>query len=169
MFSHIDQQFLNNRSTGFLLLFPFLATALYNLSFTAVATAGAITISAFHIGIAAALSWCFFGVLLHWAGRLPIGTIFLLCLDVMFRGNLVLLLSVVLNLCAPFLQISAISLVIWHSIILLAANLVMALRFCRLIAQAGLGLRKGILYWMAGQNGIFAVVLVLLIQYGGPL
>jgi hypothetical protein len=135
--------------------FAFGGSAIYAWSFSGVPQREQWLPVAGAIGIAAGVSWVFFGLLLLGVTRCRPAVMAWAdaCLVTMAAGMTIKMTTVITNLLAPPGA--------WfHLAVLLTANLVMAFVFVRQAQRLGLGLWSALGLWFGALNGLFAVVMV---------
>ena len=113
------------------------------------------------VGIAAGLSWICFGALLLGVTRLRVKPTLLadVCLRAMAVGIAIKMMSV-------FLNFTTIVPGLFHCVMLLVANLAMAVVFAIGVRTLGIALHHALVLWFVGLNGIFAIAMCLLNQIG---
>ena len=161
-----------------LMLIIFAGSAVYAASYRLIAGTTDLTPIAAAIGIAAGIAWIGFGFLLlmvaqmhprrfagvslwHWAD---------VCLLAMSLGMAIKMIGVGGNVLAAAMQDGMVNLTLLASIqlaLLVITDVSMGFVFAKLTARLGMPLRMSCMLWIVALNGIFAVVLVSLLAYGG--
>ena len=139
------------------LIYIFVATFLFSITFVWAYGFGVLAKWGIVIGAGAAASWVFFILLIARLGRLAVTDATRICARTMVPGNTVLLASAALNtvsyLYAVYLPF------IVHVFIIGLANLVMFYTFSHLTRKRfSLGMRAGL--WFGALNGIFTIILL---------
>ena len=145
-------------------------TAAYSASFRTLPPAREMALSAAAdaVGAAAAVSWLVFGCLLLIAHQRPAPLAWAdACLRAMAAGVAVLACGAALNVCAaPRARAGLILLPVAHGLVLAAANVVMAVVFCREARRLGVRPPAALLTWAVGLDGVFALVLLSFYRNG---
>jgi hypothetical protein len=150
-------------STRLLLgLTAFAGSAAYAASFFALSDHGAVLRTAAAVGICAGLSWICFGpiILIVTRCRPSIASWIDACLLTMTAGIAVKTLGMLLNVAAGAGAIRTATLLPFHVIILLLADTVMCVLFCRLGRQRGIAPPVSISLWLA-LNALMGMFLFL--------
>lgn len=152
----------------FLLAFiSFAGTAVYAASFALTGYRERLLPMAIAVGIASGISWVAFGAVLLTVTRSQPSILAWVdtCLVTQNMGIAVLMLSAIVNLIVYLIGRTSLSdntSTIIHTIILIAADILMAAIFVRRASRIALSRAKALLLWILALNGIFVLLLAIM-------
>jgi hypothetical protein len=140
-------------------------TALYADSFAWSDSIATLWPWAQRVGVASGLSWPVFGaIVLFSAPRVPRSAWFDACLVVMHGGLAVLACCLAANtiVAASGVNVATTTLALFHAVVVLSANVVMARMFVRRARRLGILTVQALAMWCGGLNAVFVAWMLVL-------